>query len=106
VPRSAPKGHELGRAFPRGIPGQKGSDNPIGPSPTLRRPETFQVSRASPLMPATFLLSRSVPSSLVTVHLDPYRSARPAAPFVRHFSGATAVSKGKVRLSVSSLTQA
>jgi len=43
VPRSAPKGHELGRAFPTGIPGQKGSDHGLGPSPTLRRPHRFHV---------------------------------------------------------------
>jgi len=82
--RSAPKGHSLGRAFPRGIPGQKGSDQGLGPGPTLRRPHRFHVP--APLMPATFLLSRSVPSSLVTIHPSRYHPARHAAPFRRPFS--------------------
>ena len=90
MPRSAPKGHDLGRSACL----QEGSDNPIGPSPTLRRTHRFHVP--APLMPATFLLSRSVPSSLASIHVRPYRPARYAAPFVRHFLAATAMSKGKV----------
>ena len=63
MPSSAPKGHELGRAFPRGIPGHKGTHLGLGPSPTLRRtPNSRLRVPAPPFMPAVFLLFCPVPA--------------------------------------------
>lgn len=83
VPRSAPKGHSLGRSAPP--PGRQQPGVRATPEAAEREGFTCQPH----LLPATFLLSRSVPSLLVTFHLVFLLPSCRTVPFAQHFSVAS-----------------